>query len=117
MRKVKMTESEMLRPVLRLFPRKYYKRFPQVALGRKKIDLLCVPKQARKGSVAVELKLENWPRALWQALNNFQVAEQSYVAVWHEYVHRVERHLSLLDQYGVGLIAVGPRSARVIRGS
>jgi hypothetical protein len=117
MKKVKTLEADMLEPVLRLFPQSLYNRFPEVSLGRKKIDLLCVPKGRVNASAAVELKLANWRRALWQALNNFQLADQSYVAIWHENLHRVEDHLDLFELYGIGLIGVKPRNARFIRTS
>ena len=107
-------EKDLLGPVLRLFPKTGYRRFVEVPLGRKSVDVLCVPKKPEVPQVCIELKVNNWRKALWQAIINFQIADQSFITVWHEYRQSVEKHLDLLDQYGVGLICVGPRSAKII---
>lgn len=108
-------ESALMHPVLRLFPKARYNRFPEVSLGRKKIDLLCVSKAPGENDVSIELKVSEWRRALWQAIANFQIAEQSYIAIWEDYLARVEKEFDLLGAYGVGLISVGPRSATILR--
>lgn len=110
----RLKEGEMLGPVLRLFPKKRFRRYVEVPLGRKRIDLLCVGRGTHKQSAAVELKISAWREALWQAVHDLQVAERAYIALWHEYVHRAEKHRSLLERYGVGLIAVRPKSAMVV---
>lgn len=107
-------EEYLLKPVLRLFPKEKYHRFKEVPLGRKRVDLLCVCKTEENPEVCVELKVKNWRKALWQAIINFQMAKRSYVAVWHKYVQRVERESDLLNKYGVGLISVGPKSAKIV---
>jgi len=107
-------EESLLEPVLRLFPKKKYRRFREVPLGRKKIDVWCVRKTEQHIEVCVELKIKDWRKALWQAIINFQMAKQSYIALWHKYVQRAQKESALLKQYGVGLISVGPRSARII---
>lgn len=107
-------ETYLLKPVLRLFPKREYHRFKEVPLGRKKIDVWCVHKREECTEVCVELKIKDWRRALWQAIINFQIAKQSYIAVWYKYVQRVQKQSDLLKQYGVGLISVGPRSAKII---
>jgi hypothetical protein len=86
---IKVSESELLQPVLTLFSESRYWHFEQVPLGRKKIDLVCVERNAPNASTSVELKISDWRRALWQATVNFQLAEQSYIAIWHKYIHRV----------------------------
>lgn len=112
-----MTEADMLKPVLRLFPKNHYKRLAEVPLGRKLVDLLCIPLQPFGESVSVELKLRNWRQAIWQAIANFQLTDQSFVAIWHEFAHRVQKHAGLLEFYGIGLIEVKPRRAEIIRPS
>ncbi len=112
-----ITEADMLQPVLRLFPKSRYKRLPEVALGRKLVDLLCVPLDPLGQSVSVELKLRNWRQAVWQAIANFQLTDQSFVAIWHEFLHRVQKQAGLLEFYGLGLIVVKPGRAEVIRPS
>ena len=107
-------EEHLLKPVLRLFPKREYHRFKEVPLGRKKVDVWCVCKTEEYIEVCVELKVKDWRKALWQAIINFQMAKRSYIAVWHKYVQRVERESDLLNKYGVGLISVGPKSAKIV---
>ncbi len=109
-------ESHMMPPVLRLFPKRTYRRLQQVRMGRKLVDLLCVSRPYRDANqvIAIELKIKDWRTALWQAYINRQIAHQSYIAVWHEYSHRVEREVALLEQHRVGLIVAYPRSARIV---
>jgi len=107
-------EEHLLKPVLRLFPKREYHRFKEVPLGRKRIDMWCVCKTKENLEVCVELKVKDWRRALWQAIINFQMAKQSYIAIWYKYIQRVQKQNDLLKQYGVGLISVGPRSAKII---
>ena len=107
-------ESDLLTPVLRLFPKKRFRRFPEAELGRKRIDLLCVPLIEAEQSVSVELKIKDWKQALWQASHNFHVAEESYVAIWHRYLAAAEKNRELFESYGVGLIVVRPKSAAIV---
>ena len=107
------SEADMLRPVLRLFPKKRYLRFVEVPTGRKRIDLVCSPKN-EGATVAVELKISDWRQALWQASIDLQVADKAYIAIWHEFAPRAERNSELLGEYGVGLISVRPRSATIV---
>ena len=107
-------ETALLAPVLRLFPKRRYRRYAEVPLGRKRLDLLCLPRTDEERSTAVELKVDDWRTALWQASIDLQIAHRAYVALWHEYAHRAERNADLLRRYGVGLISVGPKSARIV---
>lgn len=110
-------EIELLKPVLRLFPQRNYHRILEAALGRKRIDVLCIPRQSSGEFISIELKVRDWRKALWQALVNFQAAEQSYIAIWHKYVGAVQRSEHLLSAHGVGLISVRAGRAEIIRPS
>jgi hypothetical protein len=108
-------ESEMLVPILGLYPKSGYIWLQEVPLGRKKIDLVCIPRhEPRVELVAIELKISDWRKALWQACVNLQVAHRSYIAIWHEFAHRPSRHKELIDSYGVGLMVVHPGDARIV---
>lgn len=107
-------EDELLGPVLRLFPKRRYRRFAEAGLGRKRIDLLCVPRCADVRSTCVELKVKDWKKALWQASHNFHVADESYVAIWHRYLSAAEKNRELFQNYGVGLMVVHPKSASIV---
>jgi hypothetical protein len=107
-------EQALLAPVLRLFPKRKYRRTAQVEYCRKRIDLLCVPRRGLAGAVAVELKVSDWQRAMWQAYQNLQVASHSYIAIWHRFARRPASELDSLALHGLGLITVGPRGARIV---
>lgn len=107
-------ENDMLKPVLRLFPKKKYNRYIEVPLGQKKIDLWCVSKKTDLPKVCVELKVRDWKKGLWQAIIDFQIAKESYIAIWYRYLPRVEKNKELLDKYGVGLICVREKSAKIV---
>jgi len=107
-------EKQLLRPVLRLFPKTMYRRFVEVPLSRKRIDILCLPKHPSLAQTSVELKVKDWRRALWQAILNLQIAQESYFAIWHKYQDRILRQRKLLEQYSIGLIVVDERIARVV---
>jgi hypothetical protein len=88
----------------------------EAELGRKRIDLVCITK-CESQAVSVELKVKHWKQALWQAANNFHVAEESYVAIWHRYLPAAQKNRELFEAYGVGLIVVREKTASVVFGS
>jgi len=110
-------ETALLKPVLDLFPEPKYQHQVEVPLGRRRIDVVFVPTKTRKPWIAVELKIKDWWKAAWQANINFQLAEQSYIAVWHNFIHLPARHMDILDSYGIGLIEVYEDSAVIVRKS
>ena len=59
----------------------------------------------RNELMSVEIKVKNWQKAFQQAVVNLAVAEKSYVAIYSEYIHRVD--LDRLRTCGIGLISVG----------
>lgn len=61
---------------------------------------------------AIEAKTSDWPRALSQAIVNTAAAERSYIAIYSKHAHRVP--LRILDEHGVGLIAVGTKWGDVV---
>lgn len=65
---------------------------------------------------AFEVKVDNWQRALFQALQYRAFADRVVVAVAGDYVHRVRRHASLFRSFRIGLLAVHPptRSVEVV---
>ena len=106
-------ESELLRPVISLFERPGYLTFLEAKLSRKRIDVLFVPPQ-RERWISVELKVHDWKTALWQAALNLQVAEYSYVALWHTFIRRALRQEKLFNSYGIGLISVSANDASIL---
>ena len=55
---------------------------------------------------AFEVKLDNWKRALYQAVQYQAFAHVSVVVTAEEWAHRLERHLDLFETSGVGAVAV-----------
>lgn len=113
MTQVPLAESDLLPPILALFPSPSFKHLEQVPLGRKRIDLVCL-QTIDKTTLSVELKIANWKRALWQAVVNMQLADQSFVALWHEFIPRALRHSELISSYGVGIISVDQSLAQIV---
>jgi len=65
------------------------------------IDLVCVNGEK---IIAIEVKIKDWKRALQQALTCRLCAHEVYVAMWHEFTHRVP--VELFGEYGIGLMSV-----------
>lgn len=80
----------------------------EVPMLEKRIDLV-VPDGEE--IIAIESKVENWRRAFKQAINYRLCADKVFIAVWHEFAHRVDE--DLLTDSGIGLIVVGG-STRVV---
>jgi hypothetical protein len=62
---------------------------------------------------AFEVKVDNWQRALFQALQYRAFADRVAVAMASDYVHRVRRRVDLFRSLRIGLLAVDA-SARSI---
>ena len=75
----------------------------EVPLYRSKIDIVTVNPD-NKQVVAIEAKISNWYRALQQATSYSMCADRVYLALWHEFIHRVD--IEILDKYGIGLLSV-----------
>ncbi len=106
-------EGDLLNPVLRLFGRGDARTILEAKLSRKRIDVVFAP-QSEGQWTAVELKVKNWRRALWQAAVNTQLADFSYVALWHTTVPTAMGSRSLFRSYGVGIISVSPSEASIV---
>lgn len=78
--------------------------------------MICKPKNV-EGCISIELKVRDWRGALAQAMCNFQLSEQSYIAIWHEHVDPIWNNLDLLEFYGVGLIEVSEDRAELVLSS
>ena len=62
-----LCENQLLGPVVELFSIDTYHHKEQVPLGRKKIDVVFFPFSGDRPAIAVELKISDWRKALWQA--------------------------------------------------
>ena len=55
---------------------------------------------------AFEVKLSNWKRALYQALQYQAFAHFSVVVVAEQWAHRIEKHIDAFKVFGVGIFAL-----------
>lgn len=82
----------------------------EIPYGMKRIDLAGLSPERR--IFAIELKVEKWRQAVWQASVYQLCADFAYIAIREEYSHRVDK--SYLAKLGIGLISVGDSSARLL---
>jgi hypothetical protein len=106
-------ETKLLSPVLALFKLPGYQTVLEAKLSRKRIDVLLVPNEEGPW-ISIELKVENWKKALWQAAINTQLSDRSYVALWHTRVRSALERESLFRSYRVGIISVSEASAEIV---
>lgn len=59
--------------------------------------------------IAIEVKLTNWKRALIQAFKYTIFANQSYVAMDADYVHRAKANMDEFQKYNIGLLSITDR--------
>lgn len=74
----------------------------EVPMLEKRIDIV-VPDGDEL--IAIESKVKNWRKAFRQAISYRLCADRVYIAMWHEFAHRVDE--DLLTSHGIGLIVVG----------
>lgn len=97
-------ESSLLDPVT-----KYIKRMgfglqaPELPFYERSVDIYGFSKITNK-TIAIELKLHKWKKAIEQALLYQLCADEAYIAMPKKFIGRV--NLDLLTKYGVGLISV-----------
>ena len=106
-------EAHLYEPVssLPLFSAEMASVAREVSFGRKRVDLVGLT--TRGDLVAVEFKVRDWKRVLWQASINQLFADFSYVAVWHPVLKFLD--LMLLKQRGIGVIVIREDGARTVR--
>ena len=100
----RIRESCMYAPVRRYLCGDYVVR-KQVKIGSKIVDLFAASKTTGE-TVAIELKVENWQRALKQAATYQVFAQFSYVALHRSRVASALKHENWFRQLGVGLMSV-----------
>ena len=64
--------------------------------------------------VAIEAKLQDWTRGVYQASRYRQFAHRTYVLVGGDGVHRAVRNRKIFERSGVGLIAQYPTGFKAI---
>lgn len=110
---VRVLERDLYEPVceLSLFRMRMVCMAREVRFGRKRVDLVGLT--CGDEIVAVEFKVRDWKRVIWQALINQLFADFSYIAVWHTAMNTPD--LLYLRQRGIGVVSVNECGARTVR--
>ncbi len=101
----RVTERRLV-DVLVCYLREQHATGREVGHYERRIDVVAIRSDTNE-LWAIEAKTTDWSRALSQAIVNLAAAERSYIALYSKHAHRVP--LGILDEHGVGLIAVGTR--------
>ncbi len=105
-------EGQLYAPVKNLFPRKRFLVRREVPFSRRRIDVVFKDRANGREMTAVELKINHWKRAVWQAVHNRQVATYSFIALPEQACRKVDR--GVLKSLGLGLIAVNAPKAKIL---
>lgn len=64
--------------------------------------------------IAIEAKLKDWKRGLYQAYRYRDFANESYLALYSPYLHRALKNLDEFKKYNVGLIEVTESNLNIV---
>lgn len=104
-----MNEVELSNKIKDFFTKKKYTVITEAPLLTKRIDLLCYKKGLFKNKmVAIEVKVSHWNKALTQAIIYKLGTDQVYIAIWHQFIHRVKKEE--LKKFGIGLIEINGKA-------
>ncbi len=67
-----------------------------------------------KKVIAIEAKISNWKRGLYQAYRYKEYANQSYLALYSKYTHRALNHVEEFIRFNIGLIEVKDDSISIL---
>ena len=105
-------ENELAFPVARyLRNRAFYLQDSEVPFYEYRMDVYGYSERENL-TVAVELKLKKWPRALEQALLYQLCSDLVYIAMPETEMDNI--NIEALEKHGLGLIAVGQRRCREV---
>ncbi len=97
-------ESSLLEPIANYIRRKGFRlQASELPFYERSVDVYGFSKTKNK-TIAIELKLHKWKKAIEQAILYQLCADEAYIAMPKKFVGRV--NLDLLTKYGVGLISV-----------
>lgn len=105
-------ESELVQPVARFLRRRsFLVQCNETPFFEHRMDV-CAYSSRMDRTIAVELKLTDWTRAIEQAIIYQLCADLVYVAMPSTAAKRVDKRV--LSELGIGLLAVAPHSCRVV---
>ena len=97
-------ESSLLVPVTKYIKKRGFRLYvSELPFYQRSIDIYGFSKTTDK-TIAIELKLHKWKKAIDQSLLYQLCSDEVYIAMPKKFVGRV--NLELLEKYGIGLISV-----------
>lgn len=97
-------ESSLLDPIAGYIRRKGFRfQIQELPFYQRSVDIYGFSKITNK-TIAIELKLHKWKKAIEQAILYQLCADEAYIAMPKKFIGRV--NLDLLTKYGIGLISV-----------
>ncbi len=97
-------ESSLLNPVAQYIKRKGYRiQAQELPFYQRSVDIYAFSTTNNK-TIAIELKLHKWKKAIEQALLYQLCADEAYIAMPKKFIGRVS--LDMLAKYGIGLLSV-----------
>lgn len=97
-------ESSLLEPVTGYIKRKGFSvQALELPFYERSVDIYGFSKITNK-TIAIELKLHKWKKAIEQAILYQLCADEAYIAMPKKFIGRI--NLDLLTKYGIGLISI-----------
>ncbi len=78
--------------------------------SRKRIDMVTL---RNKKLISIEVKINNWKKALQQAYANLYVFDYSYVAIWHKTIPNIDT--DIFKNLGIGILEVNGSCEEIVR--
>jgi hypothetical protein len=104
-------EIELINPIITFLKNKGYDVKKEVRIGYCRADIVGYKKNV---VVAVELKLNNWKKAIVQAKNYQLGSDFVYIAFPLKKIHNIIRKAELkLKNEGIGLLAINEKTSKV----
>jgi len=107
-------EAELVKPTTEFLAALGYRAYSEVPFLYRLVDLYAVDDKRR--TVAVELKINNWQRALRQARTCLLAADAVYVGLSERYVSPPLAHSEMFAALGIGLLSIGTERVTVLVG-
>jgi len=100
-----MFEEEMQNHLSEYLKKEGFEVYSEIRFLEKKIDLIYIK---RKQLISIELKVQNWKRALWQAYVNQLFTSKSYVCLWSEVIKNIDKRE--FEKFGIGVLSIDENS-------
>ena len=86
----------------------------EVKFKQKSIDLVEIPEYTSSYGLghAIEFKISDWRKGLQQAIMNKVLFPYSSLAIWEEYIHRI--NIVEFKAHGIGLVEVSSKANKII---